>query len=85
MVEINFGTYVKYLKLINSVFYCFPFIILILFIAAECSFTTFNRGLGFYDKTSDKSKDKLFLFLVGFSCLYLIFNALKYISLAVGI
>ncbi|EAR93277.2 ABC transporter C family protein (macronuclear) [Tetrahymena thermophila SB210] len=84
-IKISLSTYTEFVKRINQAFKCFPYITLILFILSECAFTTFNRGLGFFDQTSSDSKGNLFGFLIGFAFLYLILNATKFVVLSTGI
>ncbi|KAL4496445.1 hypothetical protein ABPG72_014675 [Tetrahymena utriculariae] len=84
-IKISVSTYTEFVKRINQVFKCFPYITLILFILSECAFTTFNRCLGLYDKTSSDSKGNIFGFLIGFAFLYLILNATKFVVLSTGV
>ncbi|KAL4485438.1 hypothetical protein ABPG72_008306 [Tetrahymena utriculariae] len=85
IVNLNFSTYTRFLKIMNSQIMGIPIIIAILFILAECLFSAFQRGLGLYDSTSDDAKSKLFGFLILFSCSYMITNGIKQILFAYGI
>ncbi|KAL4434857.1 hypothetical protein ABPG74_021196 [Tetrahymena malaccensis] len=83
--KVTLKTYQRFFSIVNRKIFGFPLILLVLFVASEIAFTVFNRGLGYYDSTSDDSKGKLFGFLFGFSSLYLVLNFLKQILLSVGI